>query len=437
MRPFFLADCLPDSAVRGRTVETGGSAAEPIQRGLIYSDARLGWSRENTRLLGDQTMSRLHKVALCAAGLLAVSNSVFAAPDDNYAFLDGTWVKHDERIPVADESYGLRAGLGFPLTASNTGRLALELAIFGNPIKRVTDDQDSQDGLTADVVHYWNIGFVDPYLGVGLGAVREDIADRRNTSFAAQIGAGFLINLDSRHDSYGLRLGMQAQHVANNDVRVNEDGFTDVRALVGFFVPFASAAPAPAPVAAPAPPQDTDGDGVPDAADACPSQPAATADGCPAAPIVPAAPAKDTDGDGIDDTKDECPGTLEGLQVDGSGCVTSAAQKIVLKGVTFVPNSADLTPDAKKVLDEAYDALAGQTSLRVELGGHTDSMGDDKLNLALSQRRADSVRKYLTAKGIAADRLEAKGYGEAQPIADNKTKAGRQENRRVELKILN
>lgn len=381
-------------------------------------------------------MNTLDKVALCAAlaGLLAVSGNVGAAPDDNYLFFDGTWVKHDERVPVAEESYGLRGGLGFPLTASDAGRLALELAIFGNPIKRKGSERDNQDGLTADLVHYWNLGFVDPYVGGGVGAVREKINGNRDTSFAAQIGAGVLFNLDSTHDSYGIRLGVQAQHVANNNIDVDEDGYTDYRALLGIVLPFASAKPAPAP----APPPDTDGDGVIDAQDACPTQPAATADGCPAAPIVPAAPARDSDADGIDDTRDECPGTLEGLNVDGSGCVTTAAaQKIVLKGVTFIPNSTELTPDAKKVLDDAYDALAGQTNLRVELGGHTDSMGDDAFNRALSQRRADSVKKYLTDKGVAADRLEAKGYGEAQPIADNKTKAGRQENRRVELKILN
>ena len=78
-----------------------------------------------------------------------------------------------------------------------------------------------------------------------------------------------------------------------------------------------------------------------------------------------------------------------------------------------------------------------RVALKVELGGHTDSSGDDKVNQALSQRRADSVKKYLAGKGIAADRLTAVGYGEAQPIADNKTKAGRQENRRVELKVVN
>jgi OOP family OmpA-OmpF porin len=66
--------------------------------------------------------------------------------------------------------------------------------------------------------------------------------------------------------------------------------------------------------------------------------------------------------------------------------------------------------------------------------GHTDSVGNDDYNLKLSQRRADSVRKYLVDKGVPAARLEAKGYGEAQPVADNKTADGRAQNRRVVLK---
>ena len=81
-------------------------------------------------------------------------------------------------------------------------------------------------------------------------------------------------------------------------------------------------------------------------------------------------------------------------------------------------------------------ALAGQASLKVELGGHTDSQGADAANQALSQKRAESVRQYLLGKGIAADRVTAVGFGEAQPIADNNPPEGRKENRRVEFKIV-
>jgi OOP family OmpA-OmpF porin len=74
--------------------------------------------------------------------------------------------------------------------------------------------------------------------------------------------------------------------------------------------------------------------------------------------------------------------------------------------------------------------------LRIEIQAHTDSMGDTAYNQSLSEKRAESVRDYMVDKGIAADRMEAKGYGESQPIADNKTREGRAKNRRVELKII-
>ena len=116
--------------------------------------------------------------------------------------------------------------------------------------------------------------------------------------------------------------------------------------------------------------------------------------------------------------------------------VQTEKQSVVLKGVTFLPGSATLTADAQGVLDTAAAALAGQKDLKVEIGGHTDAQGSDAANQRLSQRRADSVRQYLVGKGIEGERLTAVGYGEAQPIADNGTPAGRAENRRVEFKIV-
>jgi OOP family OmpA-OmpF porin len=72
----------------------------------------------------------------------------------------------------------------------------------------------------------------------------------------------------------------------------------------------------------------------------------------------------------------------------------------------------------------------------VEVAGHTDSTGSETYNQGLSERRANSVKDYLTSQGVTATRLSAKGYGEAQPVASNDTKEGRAENRRVELIVL-
>jgi outer membrane protein OmpA-like peptidoglycan-associated protein len=106
-----------------------------------------------------------------------------------------------------------------------------------------------------------------------------------------------------------------------------------------------------------------------------------------------------------------------------------------LKNIFFDLGKATLRDDSKKELDKLYEILSN-SDIVMELGGHSDSIGKDEANLALSQERVNSVKAYLTNKGIADARLVAIGYGEKFPIASNSTAEGRQLNRRVEAKIL-
>jgi OOP family OmpA-OmpF porin len=106
----------------------------------------------------------------------------------------------------------------------------------------------------------------------------------------------------------------------------------------------------------------------------------------------------------------------------------------VLEGVNFATNKSDLTLNAKTILDGVAKTLTEWPDVKVEVGGYTDTQGNDAYNQKLSQARADSVMNYLISKGVDASRLTAVGYGEANPIADNNTAAGRSKNRRVELK---
>ncbi len=108
-----------------------------------------------------------------------------------------------------------------------------------------------------------------------------------------------------------------------------------------------------------------------------------------------------------------------------------------LQGVNFDNNKDTLRSDAIAILDDAAATLKRYPGLKVEIAGHTDSANSDAYNLDLSQRRAKAVLDYFVSKGVEADRLSAKGYGEAQPIADNDTAAGRFKNRRVELRSQN
>lgn len=108
----------------------------------------------------------------------------------------------------------------------------------------------------------------------------------------------------------------------------------------------------------------------------------------------------------------------------------------MLNGVTFEFDKATLTPNAKTILNGVADALLARKDINVEIDGYTDDIGSAAYNLRLSQRRADSVKQYLIGRGVDAARMTTKGFGEAHPIASNKTEEGRALNRRVELKII-
>lgn len=159
---------------------------------------------------------------------------------------------------------------------------------------------------------------------------------------------------------------------------------------------------------------------------------------------------KDTDGDGVADKLDKCPDTPAGTVVDGSGCPLKTPEKVVEKVI--------VTEEDRKVVNEAiknleFDlgkatirsksfsslnrvaALLVQKNFSLKLAGHTDNTGSKELNLRLSKDRAESVKAYLVSQGANASRIEATGYGMGQPIATNKTAAGRQQNRRVEFTL--
>ncbi|SFF42828.1 Thrombospondin type 3 repeat-containing protein [Fontimonas thermophila] len=225
-------------------------------------------------------------------------------------------------------------------------------------------------------------------------------------------------------------------------------------------------------------PLDSDGDGVPDYLDKCPGTPPGTrvnAEGCsledrdndgipdeldkcpgtpPGVPVGPDGCPLDSDGDGIPDYLDECPRTPPGAkvlpngcaltgdcrkprpgeQVDANGCAIE--QSFILRGVKFEFDSDRLTPQAREILNEVAETLKAYPNIDVELEGHTDSIGTDSYNLGLSERRANAVKVYLEGRGVQGKRMRPVGYGESRPIASNDTEEGREENRRVELRVI-
>lgn len=139
------------------------------------------------------------------------------------------------------------------------------------------------------------------------------------------------------------------------------------------------------------------------------------------------------DGDDNDELN-ACKAPGPGEIIDLSGC--GAGDEIVLRGVHFEFDEARLTSNAESILDDVVAALVKFQSMKIELGGHTDSFGSDSYNQKLSERRAESVKTYLINGGVAEERITAIGFGESQPAASNETSEGRDENRRVTLKVI-
>jgi outer membrane protein OmpA-like peptidoglycan-associated protein len=142
----------------------------------------------------------------------------------------------------------------------------------------------------------------------------------------------------------------------------------------------------------------------------------------------------DTDEDSVPDSIDLCPDTQHGIAVNSTGCAADVA--INLDGVNFLYNSHELTDEARGILDRVADSLIQLPELRLEVAGHTDATGDPTYNQELSMQRAEAVRDYLVAQGANPRYIGAAGYGGQRPIADNTTLEGLQQNRRVELHIL-
>ncbi|HEY6910391.1 MAG TPA: OmpA family protein [Myxococcales bacterium] len=153
--------------------------------------------------------------------------------------------------------------------------------------------------------------------------------------------------------------------------------------------------------------------------------------------------ARDSDGDGIPDAEDNCPNVAG--TVENHGCPAEQKQQVVITGTTleildrvhFATGKAKIEKRSFGLLDQVASVLNSHPEMgKVEVQGHTDDRGKVTTNMTLSQARADAVTRYLVGKGIAPDRLRAKGYGPHQPVDKNETPAGREANRRVQFKVL-
>jgi len=398
---------------------------------------------------------------------------------------EGSWYIAPEVFAVwlddarqADDDAGVSLSLGRTLNAN----WDLELGFFGSQHGRaVGEDLQLQGlGITAKRVFYRE-GRVNPFLSFGLAHVNGILHQGPNSEdLSALYGVGLLIDLGGSRDDgtamqlradLGARRGLSdsadishpVDYVAGLGLQYNWGG-TPVRKAVDTDgdgvtddLDKCPATPAGASVDSNGCPLDDDGDGVTNDQDKCPGTPAGTKvdasgcerdsdgdgvadtrDQCPNTPMGMKVDDKgcelDTDSDGIVDSQDRCPDTPKGERVDATGCPFN--KELLLQGVKFETNSAELLPESIPVLDRAIATLKRYPELNIEVAGHTDDRGSDAYNRQLSARRAETVLKYLRDGGVT-NMLSSRGYGERQPIASNDTDEGRQQNRRVVLRVLN
>lgn len=353
--------------------------------------------------------SRLGLLAL-AAGLTLRVGTAAAQDDDRFYFSPmGTYVQSDDDRH-ADDGVGGTLAFGVPLSH------AVHLELRGTWLQ-----YDGEAGYADKDLAAGGLGVNVYFAGPGGPYLHGDVMGGDETLF--NIGLGWDLPIGK---SFGLRAEALYHHQSNST-----DGGAEYKEPLfnlGFRIPLGAppepppppAPPAPVVVVPPAPPPpacsdrlDNDGDGLID---------------------YPADPGCESTGD--DDETDPPPACKtpppgEAVSLDGCG----VGDVIVLRGVNFDFDKSTLTVNARSLLDGVAEALARRPDVQVEVGGHTDAKGSDSYNERLSDRRAKSVKTYLVSRGVAAERMTTRGYGESQPVAGNETDEGRELNRRVELKV--
>ncbi len=399
----------------------------------------------------------------------AVQGSAVAgdAVGEVYVTPSVVYLDDDKDRNVEDDFNGFQVALGYAWTEM------FNVELFANRLSLEGAQDLDQLEYGANLLAVFNReGIFSPYLLAGISQTQtEQIIGDDNSEAASNIGVGFFLDLGTTP------LSLRGEWRFRQELAGYE--YDEQVATLGLQFPIAGGKPRVV---------DTDGDGVPDDADRCPGTPIGTPvdrfgceldsdgdgvadsrDECPntapgatvdargceldsdgdgvvnskdKCPNTPAgAPVDadgcelDSDGDGVVDRLDQCPNTAKGVPVDIRGC--EIKDVIRLQGVNFETNSDRLLPTASQILNDAAETLKRNPSLQVEVAGHTDSDGAAAYNQGLSERRARTVMDYLISRGVDESKLSYRGYGESQPIADNATRAGKAENRRVELRILN
>jgi OOP family OmpA-OmpF porin len=351
----------------------------------------------------------------------------------------------DDKERAADDVIGGQIGVGWKLSP----RVFVEGVLGYADMPGFFQDIEIVD-FSANVL--FSLGpdtRLSPYVLAGTGIMRTSSnMVETETSALANLGIGVMYRFGESPAS--LRLEYRKRFELYNTVT-----FDDQIVSLGIQYSFGKKAePYVAPVWRDG---DNDNDGIMNSADVCPNTPvgqSVNARGCP----------RDSDFDGVGDDDDQCPNTARGAIVNAVGCSddqdvdgyknavdecleTNLGARVDVGGcqilavidlpsVKFETGSDTIVDGYQIELNRAAASLVAHPEYIVEVAGYTDSSGVYAANQALSEVRAIRVREYLVSQGVNPDSITARGYGEAGPVADNRTPEGREQNRRVEIRIL-
>ena len=301
----------------------------------------------------------------------------------------GSYTKFD-----ANPSDGWGGGLGLGKMLNEN--FNVELKGFYNNFGSTPEDTGLV-GATADVQYFFFRDKYSPYAVIGAGGANAFVSNDELAGFVGEAGLGATYEIC---DGFFLRSDVRYRAFYTGGDR---DVVNGVVINAGVVIPLGEKAEKPQPKIE-----------LPVAVSPTPVADCST---------------RDDDHDGINNCLDQCPGTIVGAKVDTQGCPIS----LDIKGVQFKFDSAELTSNAKIILDGvAASLIAYPQKNDLDVQGHTSSEGTDQYNKHLSQKRSLSVAVYLKLKGVS-NKLTAHGYGENHPITENTTEEGRSRNRRVEL----
>lgn len=360
-------------------------------------------------------MQRIGMIAMVAAATLSMAADYEFTPVGGLMIKEGNLNLENERLFGGELQFNgvggaIKPELSLLYTPEVDYDAITETPVLGTPTTVTHSTSITRVALNG-VYEYDTVKELVPFAKAGIGyeAIENRYFDNENGIFL-DVGVGVKMPLTA-----SIALKAEAIYLLKDPL---DHADNNLAGLVGITFGFGGGATSPA-----ATEGDSDGDGIGDTKDDCPDTPMeAQVDekGCPL----------DSDKDGVIDLNDACPNTPAGYKVDETGCAELKELEI-----NFAFDSAVIDAASAPKVHAFGNFLMENPTYIIHVVGHTDEMGDELYNRRLSEARAIAVKRMLVEQGVAGSRITTEGRGELDPKADNATDAGRQANRRIEVRI--